>query len=426
MIDTQEMFGRLGVSVRNAVQRIGNGSVVTQKDIDKALREIRIALLEADVALPVIKTFLQKVQDQALGRNLVKSLYPDQLISKIVYDEMLALVNNDPVHWARRSSILVMGLQGSGKTTLCGKLAFMFKAQNISTLLVSLDPYRPAAQSQLAVIGNSIGVDVLPVVEEDVYTTAKRALSKTPFYDHIIFDTAGRLHVDKELMEELVQLQSIIRAKENLLVCDSLIGQSITEVSKSFSKLTLNGIALSKLDANHKAGVILSLKSLLDLPIKFLGTGEKPQDFMQWDAKRIVNRILDQGDIAELVHKTTQLLSHETHAQQLSRIQKGIFTLDDLIVQMDAMQKMGGLSSILKLIPGMGAILESLQNKDTSFKKEKAILSSMTVKERKDPKILDASRKKRIARGSGTTVQDVNQLLTRFGEMKKMFGKFSK
>ncbi|WP_021827436.1 signal recognition particle protein [Holospora obtusa] len=421
------MFGRLGVAVRSAVQRIGGGSVVTQKDIDKTLREIRIAMLEADVSLSVIKTFLQKIQDQALGQNVMKSLRPDHLISKIVYDEMLSLVHNDPVQWTQNSSILIMGLQGSGKTTLCGKLAYMFKNQKFSTLLVSLDPYRPAAQTQLSVIANSIGVDVLPSLKgEDVYATARRALIKKSSYDYIIFDTAGRLHVDQELMQELIGLQALIQAKENLLVCDSLMGQSITDVAKSFSQLSLNGVALSKLDANHKSGIILSLKSLLNLPIKALGTGEKPQDFMQWDAKRVISRILDQGDITELVQKTTQLLSQENHAQQLARLQKGIFTLDDLVIQMNAMQKMGGLSSILKLIPGMGGILESLQGKDVSFKKEKAILSSMTPKERKDPRILDASRKKRIAKGSGTTVQDINQLLTRFMEMKKIFGKFPK
>ncbi|PPE05582.1 signal recognition particle protein [Holospora curviuscula] len=417
------MFGRLGTALRSAVQRMGMGSVITQKDIERTLREIRVALLEADVALPVIKAFLGRVQEQALGKNIVRSLRPDQVISKIVYDETLALVNNAPVQWAKNSCILAVGLQGSGKTTLCGKLAFMFQTQKISTLLVSLDPYRPAAQTQLTVLGHSIGVDVLSVVPgEDVYTTAKRALTYKSSYEHVIFDTAGRLHVDTALMQELTELQNILRAKEVLLVCDSLIGQSITEVIKAFSQFPLTGIALSKLDANHKAGVILSLKSLLNLPIKILGTGEKPQDFMLWDAKRIVNRILDQGDLTELVEKTTQALSKETQAQQLQRLRQGIFTLDDLILQMNALQKMGGLSSLLKLIPGMGTVLESLQNKDTSFKKEKAILSSMTPKERKDPKILDASRKRRVAKGSGTTVQDINQLLTRFGNIKKILG----
>ena len=421
------MFGSLGSALKSAVHRIGIGSVISAKDVEKTVREIRIALLEADVALPVIKSFLQRVQDEALGKNIMRSLRPDQMMTKIVHDEMLALLHNEPVSWANNSSILILGLQGSGKTTLCGKLAFMFKTQKISTLLVSLDPYRPAAQHQLNILGNSIGTNVLSVIEgEDVYATARRALAQKSSYQHIIFDTAGRLHVDTKLMEELIQLQKIIKAQEVVLVCDSLIGQNITDVAKAFSQLPLTGIALSKLDANHKAGVILSLKSLLKLPIKILGTGEKAQDFMLWDAKRIVNRILDQGDLTELVQKTTQILSQETQAQQLKRLQEGKLTLDDLVIQMDNLQKMGGLASVLKLIPGMGSVLESIKNKDTSLNKEKAILSSMTPKERKNPKILDASRKKRIAKGSGTTVQDVNQLLTRFGHIKKIMGNFSR
>jgi signal recognition particle subunit SRP54 len=322
---------------------------------------------------------------------------------------------------------MCVGLQGSGKTTLCSKLAYLFREKKEKVLLVSLDPYRPGAQEQLRILAEQVGVDVLPVIaREDVRDTAKRALAHRKTYDRIIFDTAGRLHIDQALMKELHDLDKIIQAKEVLLVCDSLMGQSVKDVVEAFSELPLSGVALSKLDANHKAGILLSLKFLLKKPVKVLGTGEKPEDVMAWDAKRLVGRILDQGDIAELVQRTTQAVSLETQEKQLDRLKQGIFTLDDLITQLDAMNKMGGLNTILKFIPGMRNVSAALEDKDTSFKKEKAMLSSMTSKERKNPKILNASRKVRIAKGSGTQVSDLNQLLSRFEQMKKMLQQFSK
>lgn len=421
------MLERLGQSMLNAIQRIAGRGVMTEQDLKQTLREVRVALLEADVVFPVIKSFLTQVEVQAIGQKLLKSVRPDQLLMKIVYDEMLALLDNEVTVWTPASSVMCVGLQGSGKTTLCSKLAYLFHGTKEKVLLVSLDPYRPGAQEQLRVLAQQVGVDALPVIEgEDVRDTAKRALALSKSYDRVIFDTAGRLHIDQELMKELHDLYGIIRAKEVLLVCDSLMGQSVKDVVEAFSQLPLSGVALSKLDANHKAGILLSLKFLLKKPVKVLGTGEKPEDVMAWDAKRLVGRILDQGDITELVQRTTQAVSLETQEKQFDRLKQGIFTLDDLITQLDAMNKMGGLNTILKFIPGMRNVSAALEDKDTSFKKEKAMLSSMTSKERKNPKLLNASRKVRIAKGSGTQVSDLNQLLSRFEKMKKMMQQFSK
>ena len=411
----------------NAIQRLAGRGVMTEQDLKQTLREVRVALLEADVVFPVIKSFLAQVEAQAIGQKLLKSVRPDQLLMKIVYDEMLGLLDNEATVWTPALSVMCVGLQGSGKTTLCSKLAYLFHGKKEKVLLVSLDPYRPGAQEQLRILAQQVGVDALPIiVGEDVRDTAKRALAQSSRYDRIIFDTAGRLHIDQELMKELHDLYDIIRAKEVLLVCDSLMGQSVKDVVEAFSQLPLSGVALSKLDANHKAGILLSLKFLLKKPVKVLGTGEKPEDVMAWDAKRLVGRILDQGDITELVQRTTQAVSLETQEKQFDRLKQGIFTLDDLITQLDAMNKMGGLNTILKFIPGMRNVSAALEDKDTSFKKEKAMLSSMTSKERKNPKLLNASRKVRIAKGSGTQVSDINQLLSRFEQMKKMMQQFSK
>ncbi len=421
------MLERLGQSMLNAIQRMAGRGVMTEQDLKQTLRDVRVALLEADVVFPVIKNFLAQVEAQAIGQKLLKSVRPDQLLMKIVYDEMMALLDNEATVWALGSSVMCVGLQGSGKTTLCSKLAYLFREKKEKVLLVSLDPYRPGAQEQLRILAEQVGVDPLPVIaREDVRDTAKRALAHSKTYDRIIFDTAGRLHIDQALMKELHDLDKIIQAKEVLLVCDSLMGQSVKDVVEAFSELPLSGVALSKLDANHKAGILLSLKFLLKKPVKVLGTGEKPEDVMAWDAKRLVGRILDQGDITELVQRTTQAVSLETQEKQFDRLKQGIFTLDDLITQLDAMNKMGGLNTILKFIPGMRNVSAALQDKDTSFKKEKAMLSSMTSKERKNPKILNASRKLRIAKGSGTQVSDLNQLLSRFEQMKKMLQQFSK
>jgi signal recognition particle subunit SRP54 len=416
--------------------------VLGQDDVNTALRQVRMALLEADVALPAVKSLTEQLQTDAVGAKVATSLRPDQVMTKIVHDRLVDMLAH-PKPGLEKSPCglttwMLVGLQGSGKTTMASKLAWWsstqtgtLKAKRI--LMASADIYRPAALLQLEQLANqlkekALAVDSLPIMQDEPpATTAKRAqaYSQQNGYDLLIFDTAGRLQLDSAMMDEAQALASILKPTELILVIDSLTGQNAVPLATGFAEhLPLTGLALSRIDADHRGGAALSVRFATSLPIKAMGTGERPQDFELFDGHRIAGRILDQGDVVSLVEKVQNELPKEAMQGMMARFSRGIFTLDDLAKQIDQIGKMGGLSSLLGLMPGIRQLKEMMPGQiDQGAKKmghQKAILSSMTARERRMPALLDASRKQRIAKGSGTTPAQVNQLLKGFEQMQKM------
>ncbi len=430
------MFETLTDKLGAVFAKITSRGVLSEADIDSAMREIRIALLEADVSLAVVKDFIAHVKEQAIGEKVVRSVQPGQMVVKIVHDELVKLLGDDNCSLNLNAPapvvMMMVGLQGSGKTTTSAKIASKLK-KNKRVLMASLDIYRPAAQEQLKQLGDQIGVDTLPIKEgQQPLEIAKRALdaAKTGVYDVLILDTAGRLQIDESLMEELIQIKKISNPTEILLVADALIGQEACNVATVFNKkLGITGLVLTRADGTSRAGAALSMKMVTGVPIKYLGIGEKIDEIEAFHADRIAGRILGQGDVVSLVEKAIETVDHEQAQKEMLAMMKGKFDLDDLLSQMRQMKKLGSMGAIASMIPGLSKFKSQIEqiNGDEILKKQEAIILSMTKKERQNPDIIKASRKKRIASGSGTEVSEVNKLLKSYEQMASMvkqMGKF--
>ncbi len=430
------MFENLTDKLGSVFAKITSRGVLNEKDIDEAMREIRIALLEADVALPVVKEFIAKVKEQALGEKVIRSIQPGQMVVKIVHDELVKVLGSDEsalnFNVVPPAVILMAGLQGSGKTTTAAKLAKMLGKKR-KVLLASLDVYRPAAQEQLAQLAEQIGGSSLPIVEgQKPCDITKRALdvAKKGGYDVLILDSAGRLHIDNELMNELVEVKKIANPAEILLVADAMMGQDACNVAKEFNeRLGVTGIVLTRIDGSSRAGAALSMRMVAQVPVKFLGTGEKIDEFEEFHPDRIAGRILGQGDVVSLVENAIEKIDREEADKMAQQMMKGKFDLDDLLSQLRQIQKLGSLGGIMSMIPGLSKFknqIESAGIGDNLIKKQEAIILSMTKLERKSPDVIKASRKKRIAAGAGVEVHEVNKLLKQYEQMADMMKKFGK
>lgn len=430
------MFDALTDKLSSAFAKITSRGVLNEKDIDEAMREIRIALLEADVSLPVVKQFIAQVKEQALGEKVVKSVQPGQMVVKIVHDELVKLLGDDScglnLNAVPPVCILMVGLQGSGKTTTTAKIAAKIKKQK-KILLASLDIYRPAAQEQLSMLAAKIGVDALPVVKgEKPEAITRRALAegKKGGYDVIILDTAGRLHIDEELMNEVVNVKKIANPVETLLVADSMIGQDACNVAREFNeKVGISGIVLTRVDGSSRAGAALSMKMVANVPIKFLGTGEKIDEFEEFHPDRLAGRILGQGDVVSLVEKAIEKVDKDEAEKMAQKMMKGRFDLEDMLSQLRQVQKLGSLGGIIGMIPGLSKFKSQIEQAgvgDNLIKKQEAVILSMTRQERKNPDIIKASRKKRIAAGAGVDVHEVNKLLKSYEQMSTMMKRMGK
>lgn len=429
------MFGDLTKNLSKIFDKLKSVGYIREEDVDKALREIRVALLEADVALPVVKDFVQMIREQAVGEKVINSVSPGQMIVKIVQDcleKILTLENHSlNLSTAPPAVILMAGLQGSGKTTTTAKIAHKLRAEGKKICLASLDVYRPAAQEQLFSLAKQVDVNCLPPAKAGTkpIDIVKSALEEAKFHDVLLLDTAGRLHIDTELMDELKQISNFAKPVETLLVADAITGQDAINVAQEFNKaISLTGIVLTRIDSDARGGAALSMSYITKCPIKFLGVGEKISELEEFYPGRIASRILDMGDIVSLVEKASEITNKEQNEKLAKKLEKGYFDLDMLAEQMRGMNKMGGMAAIMKMIPGVGKFAKNVNNKidDSVINKQIAIINSMTKEEKRNPKVLNASRKIRVANGSGTKVQEINKLVKQFLQMQKMFKKFSK
>ena len=432
------MFLNLSDRFESIIKGLKQTGSIDEKSFDDAMRDIRRALLEADVALPVAKEFINHVKEESIGKEVFRSITPAQMITKIVNDELVKILGGSmsdlQIDNNEQNYYLFAGLQGSGKTTTVAKIAnYLKKKKNKSVMTVSLDVNRPAAFEQLKKLSEDIGVSILPRVENQIpIDISKRAIefAKLNNIDCILLDTAGRTNIDDVLMNELSQLENEIEPIETLLVLDSLTGQEAVNVAKDFSnKIKLSGSIITRVDGDARGGAALSMKYTTNCPIKFMGVGEHVDDLEIFHPERIANRILGMGDIVSLVEKASENIDAQDAEKMASKLQKGEFDLDDLLSQIRQMKKMGGLSSIMKFIPG----LKNLENKvsqsdiaENSIMKQEAIILSMTKYERSKPKMINGSRKKRIAMGSGTKVSDINRVLKQHKKMTDMMKKLSK
>jgi signal recognition particle subunit SRP54 len=432
------MFSSLSNSFTSMFDRLRSKGVLTEADIDQAMRDIRIALLEADVALPAVREFIAGVKEKALGADKIKGVSTGHNVVKIVNDELINILTSDEQKLNLSSNppavVMMLGLQGSGKTTSSAKLAlYLRKNMKKKVLLASLDVYRPAAQKQLEILGKELGIDSLEIVEgQKPLEITERALkaAKIGLYDVLILDTAGRLHTDEDLMNELIAVKKLSNPVEGLLVVDALTGQDAVNIGKEFHlKVGITGAILTRVDGDARGGAALSMRVVTGKPIKFIGVGERLNEFEEFHPERAASRILDMGDVLSLIEKASTIIDEEEAKKLEKKLKKGDFDLNDLLAQIKNMKKMGGITSILSMIPGMGKVKQQLagvEMDDKVFAKQEAIIYSMTKKERSDPKIINAARKIRIAKGSGTQVQDVNKLLKSFAEMSNMMKRFGK
>ena len=430
------MFESLTDKLSGVFARITSRGVLNDKDIDEAMREIRVALLEADVALPVVKDFVARVKEEARGEKLVRSIQPGQLVVKIVHDELVKLLGAEDgglnLNVVPPAVILMAGLQGAGKTTSSAKLAKML-GKNRKVLLASLDVYRPAAQEQLEQLARQIGGHSLPIVNgEKPLAITGRALdvAKKGGFDVLILDSAGRLHIDDALMEELQAVKKLASPAETLLVADAMMGQDACNVAREFNeKLGVTGIVLTRIDGSSRAGAALSMRMIAGVPVKYLGTGEKTDEMEEFHADRIAGRILGQGDVVSLVERAIEKVDREEADKMAARMMKGKFDLEDLLSQLRQIQKLGSLGGIMGMIPGLSKFKNQIADAgigDALIKKQEAIILSMTKAERKNPDIIKASRKKRIDAGSGVEVHDVNKLLKQYEQMASMMKKMGR
>lgn len=429
------MFGNLSKGIAKAFDNLKGKKILNAADIDAVIKDIRVALLEADVGLDIVQGFCKAVAEQAVGQEVVKSVSPEQMFIKIVQDEITKILSSGQQELQlsnKKEVVLVVGLQGSGKTTTTAKLAryLQEKKKKQKILVVSVDVYRPAAQEQLAIMAEKAGVDSVPIVQkEKPEKIVKRALKilKKEDYDLLLIDTAGRLSIDKELIKELKTIKKMSAPVETLLVADSLTGQDAVNTARNFNdEVLLTGIVLTRVDGDQRGGAALSMKYETNVPIKFMGTGEDIKDFDLFQPERIATRILDMGDIVSLVEKAHEVVSEEDAQELEAKFRKGQFDLGDLLKQIRSMKKMGGMSAVLSMMPGAGKIKQMMDNKNIDEKDimhQEAIILSMTKYERIFPEKLNTSRKRRIAKGSGTSMQQVNRLLKRFKDMQKMMKK---
>ena len=427
------IFEGLSDKLQGAFSKLKSKGKLTEKDVKAAMREVKLALLEADVNFKVVKDFVKKVQERCVGQEVMESLTPAQHVIKIVNEELTALMGDVQSKITISSKpptiIMMVGLQGAGKTTTSGKLGGYFKKQGKKPLLVACDVYRPAAIKQLEVVGKSLDIEVFNMGDkENPVNIAKAGLSHAikNNNDLVIIDTAGRLHIDEELMDELKSIKSEVRPHEILLVVDSMTGQDAVNVAESFDNaLGIDGVVLTKLDGDTRGGAALSIRAVTQKPIKFIGMGEKLDDLEPFHPDRMASRILGMGDVLSLIEKAQETMDMEKAKALGAKLKKQEF---DFLDQMEQIQKMGSMDKILGMIPGMGDIKNQLGDVDMNGKEMnriKAIIQSMTVEERRNPQILNASRKRRIAKGSGTSVQEVNKLIKQLNEMKKMMKMFT-
>ena len=422
------MFSNLSEKLENAFKKFKNKGKLTEADIKAGMREIKLALLEADVNFKVVRDFIKTVSERAVGTDVLESLNPGQQVIKIVNEELAALMGSTHSKLTVSSKpptvIMMVGLQGAGKTTHAGKLAGMLKKQGKNPLLVACDIYRPAAIKQLQVVGEKVKCPVYEKGQQDPVKTAKEAIEQARYYgrDVLIIDTAGRLHVDEALMQELARIKAEVKPQEILLVVDAMTGQDAVNVAKSFNEqLSVDGVILTKLDGDTRGGAALSVRAVTGKPIKFSGIGEKLDELEVFHPDRMASRILGMGDVMTLIEKAGEAFDGEIIdklSPKKGKIQD--MDLEDFLQQMQQMKKMGSLQSLLGMLPGVGAKLKDVEIDENALKKPEAIIRSMTPRERRHPEILNASRRKRIAAGSGTTVQDVNALIRQFEQSRQM------
>lgn len=427
------MFESLGEHLQNALHKIKGYGKITEDNISDMMREIRLALLEADVNYQVVKEFTSKVKEKALGEEVQRSIKPGELFVKIVQDELTELLGGEaePLNLTGNPAVLMLvGLQGSGKTTTIGKLSnFLRKKHSKKPLLVACDIYRPAAIDQLKQIGKELNMEVYTEGVKDPVEISKNACSyaKENGFDYVLIDTAGRLHIDEKLMDELKHIDKEIHPQETLLVIDAMMGQDAINVIQGFNEsLKLTGVILTKLDGDTRGGVALSVRHLTNVPIKFIGVSEKLDGLDSFDPSRMAGRILGMGDIVSLVEKATEAIDEKEAMNTAKRMQQGKFDLEDFLSTMNQMKKLGPLENLLKLLPGASKMgLNNIQIDPKIMKRTEAIVLSMTHEERRHPEIIKASRKTRIAKGCGLSVSEVNKLLQQFDQMKDMMKKMS-
>jgi len=436
------MFENLSERLSGVFDRLTKQGALSEEDVKTALREVRVALLEADVSLPVARDFVKKVQEQATGQAVTKSVTPGQQVVKIVHDALVDVLQGEGDPGALKidnppAPILMVGLQGSGKTTTTAKLAKrLTEKEGKRVLMASLDTNRPAAMEQLAILGTQIGVDTLPIVKgEDPVAIAKRAKTQAALggYDVYMLDTAGRLHIDQELIQQAADVRDVANPRETLLVVDGLTGQDAVNVATEFDdKIGVTGVVLTRMDGDGRGGAALSMRAVTGKPIRFVGLGEKMDALETFEPDRIAGRILGMGDIVALVEKAQETIEAEQAEKMMRRMVKGQFNMNDLKMQLEQMLKMGGMEGMMSMMPGMGKMAKQVEEAgfdDKIIRRQIALIQSMTKKERANPKLLQASRKKRIAAGAGLEVSDLNKLLKmqrQMGDMMKKIGKMGK
>ncbi|MBQ7307622.1 MAG: signal recognition particle protein [Clostridia bacterium] len=421
------VFSNLSEKINHVFSKITKKGKLTELEIKEAMRDIRVALLEADVNFMVVKSFINRVTQKAIGEEVLKSLTPAQQVIKIVRDELVEVMGgtNSKLNISDRSPSVTMvcGLQGAGKTTFCAKLGLMLRKQGKKPLLCACDIYRPAAIKQLQVVGKGANIDVFEKGTQNPVKTAKEALdyARINGYDHLIIDTAGRLQINEELMQELEDIKANVSPSEILLVVDSMTGQVAVDVATTFNnKIDITGVVLTKLDGDTRGGAALSIKAVTGKPIKFSSIGEKIGDLEPFYPDRMASRILGMGDVLTLIEKAENAIDQEQAQKMEKAFRENAFTLEDYLVQLESLKKMGGIKDILSMLPGVGNKINIGDVDESILYKNKAIIQSMTMEERINPDIIKANRKKRIADGSGTSIQEVNTLLKQFDQMKLM------
>lgn len=432
------MFDGLTGKLGDVFERLKRRGALSESDVQAVMREVRVALLEADVALPVVKEFITKAGEKAVGQEVLRSVTPGQMVVKIVHDQLVEMLGAEPepvdLNAPAPVPILMVGLQGSGKTTTTGKLARrLTQRDKKKVLMASLDVHRPAAQEQLRILGEQTGVATLPIVAgEQPVSIAKRAMTvgRLQGYDVVMLDTAGRLHVDEALMAEVASVHDLVKPHEVLLVVDAMTGQDAVNVAKAFKeRVGVTGIVMTRVDGDARGGAALSMRAVTGCPIKLLGVGEKMDALEDFHPQRIAGRILGMGDVVSLVEKAAETIEKDEAERLAKKMAKGDFDLDDMAAQLRQLRKLGGLGGIMGLLPGIGKMKKQLAGANIDEKQlahQEAIISSMTKKERKDIKLLNASRRKRIAAGSGTTVQEVNRLLKQYQDMSRVMKQMGK
>ncbi len=421
------LFSSLSEKFNHIFSKLTKRGKLTELEIKEAMREVRIALLEADVNYMVAKKFVADISEKAIGEDVMKSLTPGQMVIKIVKDELTNLISspNQKLQIASNPPTVIMmcGLQGAGKTTMCGKLAYHLKKSGKRPLLVACDVYRPAAINQLQVVGKTAGAEVFEKGTQNPVKTARQAIehANKQGFDVVIIDTAGRLHINAELMEELKEIKKEVKPTEILLVVDAMTGQDAVTISESFNNdLDITGVVLTKLDGDTRGGAALSIKAITGKPIKFSGVGEKIGDLEPFYPDRIAGRILGMGDVLSLIEKAQEAVTEEQAKELEAKLRENSFTFEDYLVQMENMKKMGSLQDIIGMIPGLSSKMKNVAIDEKQLQVNKAIIQSMTREERLNPEIIKASRRKRIADGSGTSIQQVNMLLKQFEQSKEM------